>query len=496
MVQFELSKESKNIIKVIGVGGGGSNAVNHMFKQGINGVDFVVCNTDMQALDASPVLLKLPIGHALTSGLGAGANPEIGEKAALESIEHIIDMLGVHTKMLFITAGMGGGTGTGAAPIIAKTAKDMGILTVGIVTTPFKVEGNKRRTFADVGLQRMKDSVDCLLVISNDKVMSLHGNQKFSNAFAHANDILTTAAKGIAEIITINGYINVDFEDVRTVMVNSGVAIIGTAQAEGEHRALNAIESALNSPLLNDNKIKGAKNILLNIASGSEEALVNEIEEITEYIQRESEITTDIILGLTQDESLGTKLSVTIIATGFEPIENRPISDKEPQQWIKRSLIDETLPSNQKVEEELPNQFELFDQAVVDAKANNEVESENQITINEVSHLSIEDDQINESSSIHAANEDEKNSPSVNLDYIDKLKQRMMEMRTLSNNIRNPQTVDEMHHVPAYLRKSVPLDQLPHSSENNLSRTSLIEEKEEFKHELRQNNSFLHDNVD
>jgi cell division protein FtsZ len=279
-------------------------------------------------------------------------------------------------------------------------------------------------------------------------------------------------------------------------MVNSGVAIIGTAQAEGEHRALNAIESALNSPLLNDNKIKGAKNILLNIASGSEEALVNEIEEITEYIQRESEITTDIILGLTQDESLGTKLSVTIIATGFEPIENRPIADKEPQQWIKRSLIDETLPSNQKVEEELPNQFELFDQAVVDAKANNEVESENQITINEVSHLSIEDDQINESSSIHAANEDEKNSPSVNLDYIDKLKQRMMEMRTLSNNIRNPQTVDEMHHVPAYLRKSVPLDQLPHSSENNLSRTSLIEEKEEFKHELRQNNSFLHDNVD
>ncbi|MBI3232619.1 MAG: cell division protein FtsZ [Bacteroidetes bacterium] len=487
-VQFNLPKEVKNIIKVIGVGGGGSNAVNHMFKQGINGVDFVVCNTDLQALESSPVHYKLPIGHALTSGLGAGANPEIGEKAALESIEQVIEMLGVHTKMLFITAGMGGGTGTGAAPIIAKTAKDMGILTVGIVTTPFKVEGNKRKTFADAGLQRMKDSVDCLLVISNDKVMSLHGNQKFSNAFAHANDILTTAAKGIAEIITINGYINVDFEDVRTVMVNSGVAIIGTAQAEGEHRAFNAIETALNSPLLNDNKIRGAKNILLNIASGTEEALVNEIEAITEYIQRESEITTDIILGLTQDDSLGSKISVTVIATGFEPIENKPIVSNEPQQWIKRNLLD-LEPSSKPVVDEVPNQFELFDQP--SASENKVVENNERVEVNfEINNV----DSSVESKNVAPANDNKVDN--VNLEYIDKLKQRMMEMRTLSNNIRNPQTVDEMHSVPAYLRKAVNLDQLPHSSENNLSRTSLIEEKEEYKHELRQNNSFLHDNVD
>lgn len=491
MMQFDLPKESRNIIKVIGVGGGGSNAVNHMFKQGINGVDFVVCNTDMQALDASPVSIKVPIGSTLTGGLGAGANPEVGEMAALESIEQIIDMLGVHTKMLFITAGMGGGTGTGAAPVIARTAKDMGILTVGIITTPFKVEGNKRRTFADAGLQRMKDNVDCLLVISNDKVMSLHGNQKFSNAFAHANDILTTAAKGIAEIITINGYINVDFEDVRTVMVNSGVAIIGTAQAEGEHRALNCIENALNSPLLNDNKIKGAKNILLNIASGSEEALVSEIEEITEYIQRESELTTDIILGLTQDESLGSKLSVTVIATGFEPIENKPIVEKESQQWIKRSLLDVDAPAP-KVDEVEVNQFELFDQEIVSdssPSAEVNVDNESEQVVNNITPLG-------EADGLPKQELGGEKSASVNLDYIDKLKQRMVEMRTLSNNIRNPQTVDEMHSVPAYMRKSVNLEQLPHSSENTLSRTSLVEEKEEFKHELRQNNSFLHDNVD
>lgn len=482
-IHFDLPRENRNIIKVLGVGGGGSNAVNHMFRQGIKGVDFVVCNTDMQALDASPVPLKVPIGQALTSGLGAGANPEIGEKAALESMEQIIEMLGVHTKMLFVTAGMGGGTGTGAAPIIAKTARDMGILTVGIVTTPFKLEGNKRRTFADAGIQRMKDSVDCLLVISNDKVMVQHGSQKFSNAFAYANDILTTAAKGIAEIITINGYINVDFEDVRTVMINSGVAIIGTAQAEGEHRALNAIESALNSPLLNDNKIKGAKNILLNITSGEDEALVSEIEAITEYIQRESEITTDIILGLSQDPALGNKISVTIIATGFEPLENKPVQES-PQQWIKRHLSDapaERKPEP-KAETESLNQFLLFDQAEAKEETPEApVQEDRREAVMESPQESVEM---------------KRHDITSNDEYIDKLKQRMIEMRNLNQNIRNPQTVDEMHAVPAYMRKSVNLEQLPHSSESTMSRTSLIEEQEEHKHEFRQNNSFLHDNVD
>ncbi|MDZ4758892.1 MAG: cell division protein FtsZ [Bacteroidota bacterium] len=483
MIQFDIPKDKQNIIKVIGVGGGGGSAVNHMYNQGIRGVDFVICNTDMQAIEASPIQLKLQIGQSLTGGLGAGSNPETGEKAAQESIESIVELLGINTKMIFITAGMGGGTGTGAAPIIAQTAKDMGILTVGIVTTPFKVEGNRRRGFADSGLQRMKDSVDCLLVINNDRIMELHGNQKFSNAFAHANDILTTAAKGIAEIITVTGYINVDFEDVRTVMTNSGVAIMGTAAAEGECRALNAIEAAMTSPLLNNNKIKGAKNILLNITSGTDEALMTEIEEITNYVQREAEITTDIILGLTQDESLGNKISVTIIATGFEPVENKPIE----QQWVKRNLVEENNQPNSNNAPQKPilneeeSQFELFDLNAPQPLAEEPVAEH----IEEIPQAEIP---LHEEEITPAMQEDKER--------VEKLKQRMVEMRKLSQDIRNPQMVDEMYNVPAYIRKAINLEKVPHSSENNLSRVSLVEEKEEKKHELKQNNSFLHDNVD
>lgn len=489
MIQFDIPKDKQNIIKVIGVGGGGGNAVNHMFNQGIRGVDFVICNTDMQAIEASPIQLKLQIGQSLTGGLGAGSNPDTGEKAAQESIEAIVELLGINTKMLFITAGMGGGTGTGAAPIIAQTAKDMGILTVGIVTTPFKVEGNRRRTFADSGLQRMKDSVDCLLVINNDRIMELHGNQKFSDAFSHANDILTTAARGIAEIITVTGYINVDFEDVRTVMTNSGVAIMGTATAEGECRALNAIEAAMTSPLLNNNKIKGAKNILLNITSGTDEALMTEIEEITNYVQREAEITTDIILGLTQDESLGNKISVTIIATGFEPVENKPIE----QQWVKRNLVEENntnvIQTNPQVKPQEPklsveeNQFELFDLNAPEPSAEEPVAEHIEAPIEE----KIETPSAEEYITTEMREDKER---------VEKLKQRMVEMRKLSQDIRNPQMVDEMYNVPAYIRKAINLEKVPHSSENNLSRVSLVEEKEEKKHELKQNNSFLHDNVD
>jgi cell division protein FtsZ len=492
MIQFDLPKEKLNIIKVLGVGGGGGNAVNHMHNQGIKGVDFIICNTDQQALEASPIVNKLQIGNNLTGGLGAGSNPEVGEKAALESLEQIVEILGVNTKMLFITAGMGGGTGTGAAPIIAKTAKDLGILTVGIVTTPFKVEGNKRKVYADDGLQKMKDSVDCLLVISNDKIMQLHGSQKFSNAFSHANNILTTAAKGIAEIITVTGYINVDFEDVKTVMTNSGVAIMGTAQVEGEHRALDAIEQAMTSPLLNDNKIKGAKNILLNITSGTNEATMTEIEQITEYVQREAEVTTDIILGLTQDESLGEKMTVTIIATGFEPIENRPI---QPQvQWVKRNLVESpNMETQHQMAQAEPDtaekQFELFDAANPSETPQAEVELSFEIT-----------DVTTQIPAEPLAEEvPQKNmevTPVDELERVEKLKQRMIEMRTLSQNIRNPQTLEEMFSVPAYVRKGTNLDHVPHSSENNLSRISLIEEQEEYKHQLKPGNTFLHDNVD
>jgi cell division protein FtsZ len=325
-LKFDLPKDKSSIIKVLGVGGGGGNAVNHMYAQGIKGVDFVICNTDLQVLESSTIPNKIQLGTGLTAGLGAGSNPEVGKKAAMEAIEDVIEVLGVNTKMLFITAGMGGGTGTGAAPIIAKTAKELDILTVGIVTTPFTFEGKKRKSHADEGIENLKKSVDCLLIISNDKIKEMYGNLPLRQAFSHANDILTTAAKGIAEIITYPGYINVDFEDVKTVMRNSGVALMGSAVAEGEQRALDAVKAALASPLLNDNQILGAKNILLNITSGAQEVLMDEVEQISSYIQDEAGLTAEMILGTSFDETLGDKIAVTLIATGFETRENIIVS--------------------------------------------------------------------------------------------------------------------------------------------------------------------------
>ena len=316
-MKFELPTELSSIIKVIGVGGGGSNAVNHMHAQGIRGVDFIICNTDKQALDISPVPVKLQLGTALTEGLGAGSIPERGNAAAQENLEEIRQLLATRTKMLFVTAGMGGGTGTGAAPVIARIARDMGILTVGIVTMPFLWEGKKRKLQAAAGIDEMRQAVDTLLVINNDKLRDLYGNLSLDNAFGHADDVLTTAARGIAEIITKTGKVNVDFEDVRTVMTNSGVAIMGMAEAEGEDRALRAAQEALTSPLLNDNDIKGAKFVLLNIALGDREILMDEISEITDHIQDAAGSSADVIWGYCKDESLGDKLRVTVIATGF-----------------------------------------------------------------------------------------------------------------------------------------------------------------------------------
>lgn len=315
--EFDLPTDQNSIIKVIGVGGGGSNAVNHMFEQGIEGVNFVVCNTDAQALHASPVPNKIQLGPTLTQGLGAGANPEVGMQACEESIEEIRTLLGKNTKMVFITAGMGGGTGTGAAPVVARVAREMGILTVGIVTTPFSFEGRKRHSHAIEGINKLREQVDTILVIGNDKIRMMYGNLTQSQAFSHANNILTTAAKSISEIITKPGIINVDFADVRTVMFNGGSAIMGNAFAEGNDRANIAIQTALNSPLLNDNDIRGAKNVLVNIASGEEEVRIDEIESINDYIQAAAH-ETDIILGTSRDMSLGNKLMVTVIATGFE----------------------------------------------------------------------------------------------------------------------------------------------------------------------------------
>lgn len=336
MMQFDLQQEPGSMIKVIGVGGGGSNAVNHMFRQGIKGVDFIVCNTDKQALEVSPVTNKIQLGFQLTKGLGAGSIPEMGRNSALETIDDIRKYLSDGTQMVFITAGLGGGTGTGAAPIIASVAKEMGILTVAIVTLPFTFEGKKRKQQADAGLEELKQYVDTLLVICNDKLREIYGNLKMSEAFAHADNVLTGAAKSIAEIISLNLHINVDFNDVKTVMKDSGVSIMGTASASGEKRAVRAVEAALNSPLLNDNNIRGARHVLLNIMSGSDDISMDEFTEITDYIQEESGYSAELITGYGIDQSLGDSVNVTIIATGFQS--NIP-TGFEPAKKLEKEVV-------------------------------------------------------------------------------------------------------------------------------------------------------------
>ena len=343
MMKFDLPKDHQSsIIKVIGVGGGGSNAVNHMYSYGIKGVDFIVCNTDQQALDISAVPTKIALGASLTEGRGAGSIPEIGRNAAIENIEDLKQALSKGTKMIFITAGMGGGTGTGAAPIIAKTAKEMGILTVGIVTIPFLFEGKKRRALAAEGIEELRKNVDTLLVISNDRLREMYGNLSLNEAFAQADNVLTTAAKGIAEIITVTGKINVDFNDVHTVMKNGGSAIMGAAKVEGESRAIKAAEQSLHSPLLNDNNIKGANQVLLYITSGTKEATMDEVGEISEYIQSEAGDTANIIMGIGTDETLGEGIRVVIIATGVNTKADLGYENLRKPDRIVRNLVDDT----------------------------------------------------------------------------------------------------------------------------------------------------------
>jgi len=332
--QFDMPKNQSNVIKVIGVGGGGSNAINHMFSQGINGVDFVICNTDSQALDSSPVPNKIQLGVTLTEGLGAGANPEIGEQSAVESMEDIKAMLTTNTKMLFITAGMGGGTGTGAAPIIAKMAKDLNILTVGIVTIPFEFEGKMRNQQANIGVERLRDNVDSLIVINNNKLRDVYGNLGFKAGFSKADEVLATAARGIAEVITHHYTQNIDLRDAKTVLSNSGTAIMGSASASGTNRASEAISKALDSPLLNDNKIKGATNVLLLIVSGIEEITIDEIGEISDFIQSEAGHGANIIMGVGDDESLEDAVAITVIATGFNVEQQNDIVNTESKKVI------------------------------------------------------------------------------------------------------------------------------------------------------------------
>jgi cell division protein FtsZ len=350
-ISFDLPKNQSNVIKVIGVGGGGSNAINHMFQAGINGVDFVICNTDAQALQNSPVPNKIQLGVSLTEGLGAGANPEVGEQAAVESIEEIKQMLDTTTKMIFITAGMGGGTGTGAAPVIAKLAKEMQVLTVGIVTTPFQFEGKSRCSQAQAGIERLRANVDSLIVINNNKLREVYGNLGFKAGFSKADEVLATAARGIAEVITHHYTQNIDLRDAKTVLSNSGTAIMGSALAKGTARAQEAIMKALDSPLLNDNKITGAKNVLLLIVSGSKEITIDEIGEINDHIQIEAGHGANIIMGVGEDEDLGEAIAVTVIATGFNIDQQDDIVNTETKKII-HTLEDEQKATQNLIKDE------------------------------------------------------------------------------------------------------------------------------------------------
>ena len=381
---FDLPKNKSNVMKVMGVGGGGSNAVNHMFQQGITGVDFIVCNTDSQALDKSPVPNKIQLGVNITEGLGAGANPEIGKLAALETHEELRDLLETQTKMLFITAGMGGGTGTGAAPIIAEFAKELDILTVGIVTIPFDFEGKTRQIQAKKGLKKLKKTVDSLIIINNNKLRQVYGNLGFKEGFSKADEVLATAAKGIAQVITYHYTQNIDLKDAKTVLANSGTAIMGSATSSGSNRANDAIIKALDSPLLNDNKIDGSKNVLLLIVSGSDEITIDEIGEINEYVQKETGNTANIIMGVGEDKELGNNISVTVIATGFAEDQQNNLVNSETKKVIYTLEEDQTI--EKKLIEEEDN---IYDNEVETIKydSNYNISKDNQIKI---------DSQINE----------------------------------------------------------------------------------------------------
>ena len=380
---FDLPKNKSNVMKVMGVGGGGSNAVNHMFQQGITGVDFVVCNTDSQALDKSPVPNKIQLGVNLTEGLGAGANPEIGKLAAVETHEELRDLLETQTKMLFITAGMGGGTGTGAAPIIAEFAKELGILTVGIVTIPFDFEGKTRQLQAQKGLKKLKKTVDSLIIINNNKLRQVYGNLGFKEGFSKADEVLATAAKGIAQVITHHYTQNIDLKDAKTVLANSGTAIMGSATSSGSNRANDAIIKALDSPLLNDNKIDGSKNVLLLIVSGTNEITIDEIGEINEYVQKETGNSANIIMGVGEDQELGNNISVTVIATGFAEDQQNDLVNSETKKVIY------SLDDNQKVEKTLIDEDEISNGEIeeITYKSKDDLSKDNQIKI---------DSQINE----------------------------------------------------------------------------------------------------
>ncbi|MAW21279.1 MAG: cell division protein FtsZ [Flavobacteriales bacterium] len=545
-MDFQMPKNQSSQIKVLGIGGGGSNAVNYMYINGIKGVDFVICNTDNQALEASPVPVKIQLGQDLTEGLGAGANPEIGKKAAEESADRIIELLDANTKMLFLTAGMGGGTGTGAAPVIAEIAKEKGILTVGVVTIPFGTEGGYRRQYADAGITELKKYVDTLLVINNDKLIEVYGDLTFTDAFAKANEVLNTATKGIAEVISEHLLVNIDLNDARKVLENSGTAVMGQSKVEGDNRAIEAVTQALDSPLLNDNDITGAQQVLLKIVTGDGdgEIKMSELGKIKNKIQEVAGANVNIIEGIGIDPELGMAISVTVIATGFQErrrpkgpttvtlsednFDTMTTDEIEPTDTLNKdkSAIDESRQQTLLLDEEID--FEIPEIEIpesVEEEIDTVVESEN-VSKKIVFDLGGDDESITQEESLNETiisnmpeeepniseklvvpdieNEEEVVEPTLNTfesasvnSEVMKVESREREnrLRTISLQLRTPSGLTSLEDVPAYKRDNIDTEQPTHSSESEVSSYTLANGNNNTT-ELKQNNSFLHDNVD
>ena len=556
IIDFNLPKNQSSVIKVIGIGGGGGNAINYMYKNGIKGVDFAVCNTDTQALEASPIPVKIQLGESLTNGLGAGSNPQVGKEAAMESIDRVNELLDSNTNMLFITAGMGGGTGTGAAPVIAKAARDKGILTVGVVTMPFETEGGRRHDHAKVGLEELRNNVDTLLVINNQKLLEVHGDLKLRQAFSKANEVLNTATKGIAEVITQHLTVNIDLSDARLVLQESGTAIMGQAEAEGENRAVEAVKNALDSPLLNDNDIYGSKHVLLKIVTGDseeDEISMNELKLITDTIQKQAGNNVNIINGVGTDANLGSKLSVTVIATGFDVKEEEEevvvgIGEDETLDSISKpkkrqvnnskSLIEDfSQQSMFDFEEDFQNNFteseikqeQITEQEEIELSFSETISEE---VIEDFVHpdeekkrvvLSLDDELEEEEMLVTSIESDQEENQEVDLTFNMQLEEENLEqefvsdrvkinpneiedneiasrkreekLKNISNILRTPSGLTNLIEEPAFKRNGIDLEDVPHSSESEISNQTLSLGEDNVI-QLKQNNSFLHDNVD
>lgn len=547
VLAFNLPKNQSSVIKVIGVGGGGSNAVNYMFHHGIEGVDFAVCNTDLQALEASPIPNKIQIGAEITEGLGAGANPEVGRKAAEESIDRIEELLDSNTKMLFITAGMGGGTGTGAAPVIARVAREKEILTVGVVTVPFWTEGGHRKEYAQHGLEELRDNVDTLLVINNDKLIEVFGDLTLSQAFGKANEVLNTATKGIAEVISQTLMVNIDLNDAKRVLKNSGTAVMGQAYAAGENRAIDAVEAALDSPLLNDNNIKGAQQVLLKIVTGTgdQEIRMTELFSIKKHIQDAAGCDVNIIEGIGVEDDLGDQISVTVIATGFEvkegfgPRKPEPpkvydldsddsnedvvledsTTENEPTEQAPQATInfEEGTPIiNFDLETEEEEQEAEVTEALVTTEGEvlmeqeevapmsfeiKEVEAQEDAPVVHVLELDEVDVEANLPEEIIPDLKDEKEFSQTPINHeisaeqmAIRSRERIDRLRDISFKLRTPSGLTDLENEPAYKRRNIELEDVPHSSESEVAQYTLSEDNDNNVG-IKPNN-FLHDNVD